>query len=88
MLCSLFYSLLLLESIILCEYTTFPPLPTVEGHLRFPQHFAVKNIATFNIHAGISGLGILGHIKKSFSEGNGTPLQYSCLENPMDGGAW
>ena len=23
-----------------------------------------------------------------FGEGNGTPLQYSCLENPMDGGAW
>ena len=21
-------------------------------------------------------------------EGNGTPLQYSCLEKPMDGGAW
>ena len=21
-------------------------------------------------------------------EGNGTPLQYSCLEDPMDGGAW
>ena len=21
-------------------------------------------------------------------EGNGTPLQYSCLENPMDGRAW
>ena len=21
-------------------------------------------------------------------EGNGTPLQYSCLENPMGGGAW
>ena len=21
-------------------------------------------------------------------EGNGTPLQYSCLENPMDRGAW
>ena len=21
-------------------------------------------------------------------ESNGTPLQYSCLENPMDGGAW
>ena len=27
-------------------------------------------------------------IVKSFGEGNGTPLQYSCLENPMDGGAW
>ena len=24
----------------------------------------------------------------SFGEGNDTPLQYSCLENPMDGGAW
>ena len=24
----------------------------------------------------------------SCAEGNGTPLQYSCLENPMDGGAW
>ena len=23
-----------------------------------------------------------------FGEGNGTPLQYSCLENRMDGGAW
>ena len=24
----------------------------------------------------------------SLGEDNGTPLQYSCLENPMDGGAW
>ena len=24
----------------------------------------------------------------SCGEGNGNPLQYSCLENPMDGGAW
>ena len=23
-----------------------------------------------------------------YGEGNGTPLWYSCLENPMDGGAW
>ena len=27
-------------------------------------------------------------IKKADGEGNGNPLQYSCLENPMDGGAW
>ena len=28
-------------------------------------------------------------VTKSWTgEGNGTPLQYSCLENPMDGGAW
>ena len=25
---------------------------------------------------------------RHYGEGNGTPLQYSCLENPMDGGAW
>ena len=27
-------------------------------------------------------------IQGEFGEGNGSPLQYSCLENPMDGGAW
>ena len=26
--------------------------------------------------------------KLVFASGDGTPLQYSCLENPMDGGAW
>ena len=26
--------------------------------------------------------------RKTIGEGNGNPLQYSCLENPMDGGAW
>ena len=27
-------------------------------------------------------------LEKELGESNGTPLQYSCLENPMDGGAW
>ena len=27
-------------------------------------------------------------ISKYSGEGNGTPLQYSCLENPIYGGAW
>ena len=30
----------------------------------------------------------LNKSKPAIGEGNGTPLQYSCLENPMDGGAW
>ena len=30
----------------------------------------------------------LPYCKVVNGEGNGTPLQYSCLENPMDGGAW
>ena len=29
-----------------------------------------------------------GEVNSKCGEGNGTPLQYSCLENPMDGGAW
>ena len=29
-----------------------------------------------------------GEVKFYLREGNGTPLQYSCLENPVDGGAW
>ena len=27
-------------------------------------------------------------VVSGIGEGNGTPLQYSCLENPLDGGAW
>ena len=45
--------------------------------------------------AGRSSQSILKEISPEYSleelmlrEGNGTPLQYSCLENPMDGGAW
>ena len=39
----------------------------------------------------VYSVGDLGWIPgwgRSPGEGNGTPLQYSCLENPMDGGAW
>ena len=30
----------------------------------------------------------IGFTALIYEEGNGNPLQYSCLENPMDGGAW
>ena len=32
--------------------------------------------------------GLISGWGRSPGEGNGTPLQHSCLENPMDGGAW
>ena len=32
--------------------------------------------------------GLIPESGRSSGEGNGNPLQYSCLENPMDGGAW
>ena len=33
-------------------------------------------------------LGSIPGLGRSPREGKGNPLQYSCLENPMDGGAW
>ena len=33
-------------------------------------------------------LGSIPELGRSPGEGNGNPLQYSCLENPMDGEAW
>ena len=31
---------------------------------------------------------LFSFLAETIGEGNGTPLQYSCLENPVDGGAW
>ena len=48
-----------------------------------------KNTEIINnvwIHA-FTGVELLGCML-SIAEGNGNPLQYSCMENPMDGGAW
>ena len=33
-------------------------------------------------------LGSIPELGRTLGEGNGNPLQYSCLENPMDRGAW
>src|SRR5574341_1415446 len=34
------------------------------------------------------GRKVMTNLDSIFREGNGTPLQYSCLESPMDRGAW
>ena len=36
----------------------------------------------------IRDAGSISRLDRSPGEGNGNPLQYSCLENPMDRGAW
>ena len=40
-------------------------------------------------NAGVTeDVGLIPGLGRSPGEGNGNPLQYSCLENPMDRGAW
>ena len=45
-----------------------------------------SEVKAFACNAG--DLGLIPGSGRSPGEGNGNPLQYSCLENPMDGGDW
>ena len=54
-------------------------LQKVSFHL-VPKKDSAKECSNYHTIALIS--------HTSIGEGNGNPLQYSCLENPMDEGAW
>ena len=41
-----------------------------------------------NSPASAGDVGLIPGSGRSLGAGNGNPLQYSCLRNPMDGGAW
>ena len=49
----------------------------------FPGGTVVKNLP-----ANAGNMGSIPGSGRSHGEGNGNPLQYSSLGNPMDGGAW
>jgi len=49
----------------------------------FPGGSVVKNLP-----ATARDMGSIPDLGRSPGEGNGNPLQYSCLGNPMDRGAW
>ena len=58
-----------------------PAKPTESESLRVePYSFNKASLILCGACLRPSALGI--------GEGNGTPFQYSCLDNPMDGGAW
>jgi len=51
----------------------------------------MENVYTYFCETAVLSLFFFGFANchsSSIGEGDGTPLQYSCLENPMDGGAW
>ena len=52
-------------------------------HQDFPGGSVVKNPP-----ANTGDMGLIPGSGRSPGEGNGNPLQYLCLESPMDGGAW
>ena len=71
----------------------------VAGPLETPLGLAQRKRASPRGEAGTSGFlsvsdsdrrvpAELGQESQGDGEGNGTPLHYFCLENPMDGGAW
>ena len=52
----------------------------------FPSFSVVKNPPANG--GGARDSGLIPGSRRSPGEGNGNPLQYSCLGNPMDRGAW
>ena len=64
------------------SFCYFPHVFTREKHLRSVFALVICNIRHSVFKKIYIDLDII------HGEGNGTPLQYSCLENPMDGGAW
>ena len=51
------------------------------------RSFLRSSVGKASAH-NVGDLGLIPGLGSSPGEGNGTPLQYSCLENPMDGGVW
>ena len=62
------------------KYSTFVWYPLVLG---FPHSSVGKESA-----CNVGDLGLIPGLGRSPGEGNDNPLQYSCLENPMNRGAW
>ena len=58
----------------------------IYGILRASSKFPVAQMVESPCNAGDPGS--IPGFGRSPGKGNGNPLQYSCLENPMDGGAW
>ena len=78
----------MMNNIPLCGYTIFYPFISWCTFELFTL-WVVMNNAAMNIHVHVFNENVFSSFWSIYPrEGNGTPLQYSCLENPVDRGAW
>ena len=73
------------------KVSLFPVSPSICHDMMRPDAMILGFPGRSEVKASASNAGDPGSIPglgRSPGEGNGNPLQYSCLENPMDGEAW
>ena len=84
-----------LQSALYTLSVGFSPNPLIVGPASSYSNI-FKNLYAFlwaslvaqNPPANAGDMGLIPELGRSPGGGNGNPLQYSCLENPMDRGAW
>ena len=69
-----------------CYYEQFKISVAVRSTGLIETHLVAQRFKASACNAG--DLGSIPGSGRSPGEGNGNPLQYSCLENPIEGGAW
>ena len=72
--------------------TIHTPVPSESGYLNLVTLLVFPSLprgsAVENLPANAGYMDLIPGLRRSPGEGNGNPLQYSCLRNPLDRGAW
>ena len=77
---------------IIWKRSVFIPIPK-KGNAKESSNYCTITLISGGSEVKVSAwnvgdLGSIPGLGRSPGEGNGTPLQYSCLENPVEGAAW
>ena len=74
-----------LDSILQSRYITWPKNVHTVKAMIFPTSLVTQTVEST---CSTGDPGLIPGLGRSPGEGNGNPLQYTCLENSMDGGGW
>ena len=72
---------------MMCTFTSLPNPFEIRMYITKTKGFPCSSVSRESA-CNSGDLGSIPGLGRSSGEGNGNPLQYSCLENPMDRGAW